>query len=148
MILMIVHVDYCYVIGNLDDIKKMVKEIENKGLKIKVTYNTKDYLSCEVLLNKDKTMAWLGQPHLMKRLETNYGALVKSNQQYRTPGTPNFGVVRTKENETKISDEEQKTYRSLIGSLLQLVKYSRPDIANAVRELSKCMDGASAGTYK
>jgi hypothetical protein len=145
---MSIHVDDCYVIGNIDDINKVVKDIESKGLKIKVTYSTKDYLSCEVLLNKDKSMAWLGQPHLMKRLQTNYGELVKSNQQYKTPGTPHYGVVRVKENGEKISEEDQKIYRSLVGSLLQLVKYSRPDIANAVRELSKCMDGASPGAFK
>jgi hypothetical protein len=31
--------------------------------------------------------------------------------------------------------------------LLYLTKYSRPDISNDVRELSKCMDGATIGTY-
>ena len=32
--------------------------------------------------------------------------------------------------------------------LLYLVKHSRPDIANAVRELSKCMTGANAAAFK
>ena len=32
--------------------------------------------------------------------------------------------------------------------LLFLVKHSRPDIANAVRELSKCLDGATKESYK
>jgi len=32
--------------------------------------------------------------------------------------------------------------------LLYLIKYSRPDISNAVRELSKCMDRATYGTYQ
>jgi hypothetical protein len=32
--------------------------------------------------------------------------------------------------------------------LLYLIKYSRPDLANVVRELSKCMDGASLAAYK
>jgi hypothetical protein len=31
--------------------------------------------------------------------------------------------------------------------LLYLTKYSRPDISNIVRELSKCMDSATWGTY-
>ena len=31
--------------------------------------------------------------------------------------------------------------------LLYLTKYSRPDISNVVRELSKCMDGATWGAY-
>ena len=34
-------------------------------------------------------------------------------------------------------------YRSVVGTLLYLTKHSRPDITNAVRELSKSMDGAS-----
>jgi hypothetical protein len=32
--------------------------------------------------------------------------------------------------------------------LLYLIKYSRPDLSNAVRELSKCMDRATYGTYQ
>lgn len=32
--------------------------------------------------------------------------------------------------------------------LLFLIKHSRPDLCNAVRELSKCLDGASDGAYK
>jgi hypothetical protein len=31
--------------------------------------------------------------------------------------------------------------------LLYLIKYSRPDLCNVVRELSKCMDKATIGTY-
>jgi hypothetical protein len=36
----------------------------------------------------------------------------------------------------------------VVGSLLHLVKHSRPDIANTVRELAKCMDGASPAAFK
>jgi hypothetical protein len=43
-----------------------------------------------------------------------------------------------------VKEELQELYRSL----LYLVKHSRPDIANAVRELSKCMTGANAGAFK
>jgi hypothetical protein len=32
--------------------------------------------------------------------------------------------------------------------LLYLTKYSRPDIINVVRELSKCMDGTIWGAYR
>ena len=32
--------------------------------------------------------------------------------------------------------------------LLFLIKHSRPDLSNAVRELSKCLDGASEAAYK
>ena len=32
--------------------------------------------------------------------------------------------------------------------LLSLIKYSRPDIDNGVRELSKCIDGPNLAAYK
>ena len=34
-------------------------------------------------------------------------------------------------------------YRSGVGTLLYLTKYSRPDITNPMRKLSKSIDGAS-----
>jgi len=42
----------------------------------------------------------------------------------------------------------QSKYMSGVGMLLYLVKYSRPYIANKVRDLSKCMDGATPAAYK
>jgi hypothetical protein len=39
----------------------------------------------------------------------------------------------------KLTDEGQKLYQMGVGMLLYLVKYSRPDMANAIRELSKGM---------
>ncbi len=42
----------------------------------------------------------------------------------------------------------QKLYRSGVVMLLYLVMHSRSDIANAVRELSKVLDGANVAAYK
>ena len=44
---------------------------------------------------------------------------------------------------TQINGDQQHEYWSGVGTLLYLTKHSRPDIANAVCELSKSMDGAS-----
>ena len=52
-------------------------------------------------------------------------------------------VKRPDEDEPTVDKKEQKLYRSRVGLLLYLVKLSRPDISNAVRELSKMMDRAS-----
>ena len=67
---------------------------------------------------------------------------------YATPGSPNFGIVRPIESDTKISQEDQKLYRSGNGMLIYLVKHSCPDIYNAVRDLSKVLDGASPAAFK
>jgi hypothetical protein len=44
-------------------------------------------------------------------------------------------------------DEMQKRYCSGVGMLIYLTKYSRPNLCNVARELFKCMDGATMGTY-
>ena len=65
-----------------------------------------------------------------------------------TPGTPSLRQVRETEEDKKLSPSLQLRYRSGVGVLLYLVKHTRPDIANCVRELSKCLDGSTPASYK
>ena len=58
----------------------------------------------------------------------------------QTPGTPTFIVMRVADEEDKLPAKEHATYRSVVGTLSYLTKHSRPDLCNAVRELSKTMD--------
>jgi hypothetical protein len=46
-----------------------------------------------------------------------------------------------------LDPQSQRKYRSGVGMLLYLTKYSQPDISNIVRELSKCMDSATWEAY-
>ena len=59
------------------------------------------------------------------------------------PGTLAFVGQKVVDEEDKITEKEQAFCQSGVGKLLYLPKHSRPDITNAVRELSKSMDGAS-----
>jgi len=47
-----------------------------------------------------------------------------------------------------IDPEKQSKFRTEVGMLLYLTKHSRPEIWNAVRELTKVLDGATPGHYK
>jgi hypothetical protein len=67
-------------------------------------------------------------------------------QGHRNPGTPRFKILRLN-NENKIPIASQSQCRSGVGMLLYLIKHSRPYLANVVRELSKCMDGARIASY-
>ena len=60
-----------------------------------------------------------------------------------TTGTPAFIGQKVVDEEDKIMEKEQAVYQSRVGTLLYLTKHSRLDITNAVRELSKSMDGSS-----
>ena len=57
-----------------------------------------------------------------------------------TPGTSTFITMRVTNKEDKLPMKEHAIYRSGVGTLKYLTKQSRPDISNAVRELSKTMD--------
>jgi hypothetical protein len=46
-----------------------------------------------------------------------------------------------------IDADLQGRCQSAVGMLLYLTKYSRPDLCNVIRELAKCMDKATKGTY-
>jgi hypothetical protein len=69
-----------------------------------------------------------------------------SGRVFESPSSERFVLDRFIEN--KISNNEQKLYRSGVGSLLYLVKHSQPDLSNAVRELSKTMDEADNKHWK
>ena len=57
-----------------------------------------------------------------------------------TPGTPRLVAMRITEDRDKLGAKEHATYRSSVGALLYLTKHSRPDLFNAIREISKTLD--------
>ena len=141
------YVDDCLCVGDEEALKDAVEGI-GKYFKLKIEESMSDYLSCEILFNKDRTKAWIGQPHMIKKIEDTFGEMVKKKQNYKTPGTPHHRTTKPTEETGKLTDEEQKLYRTGVGMLLYLVKYSRPDISNAVRELSKGMKEATPDAMK
>ena len=106
-----------------------------------------DYLSCEINFNKDKSKAWIGQPHMTKKIKQMFGEEVQM-QKDKTPVTPRKGRVKTKVEEDKLPLQQLSCYRTGERMLLFLMKHSRPDIANAVRELSNCLSGTTEQSYK
>ena len=140
-------VDDCLFVGHEDVLKESVEQL-SKHFKLKIEEDTSDYLSCEILYDKDLTKCWIGQPHLCKKIEQTFGDLVKGLPKYRTPGTPGVQITKPLDPKVIVSPEDQSLYRSGVGMLLYLVKYSRPDIANPVRELSKGMKEATPSAMK
>jgi hypothetical protein len=81
-------------------------------------------------------------------LRESFGDEVQDMKHYSTPGTPRFKIVRPNDEIDGVNETMQSRYRSGVGMLLYLIKHSCPDIANVVRELSKCMDSATMAAYK
>ena len=142
------YVDDCLCIGDKEAINEVLELMKREGLSLKVEENLTDYLSCELTFDKKKEKAWLGQPHLIEKLRKKFGEEVQDMQRYRTPGTPGHGILRKVNEDQVLEVLDQKKYRSGVGMLLYLIKHSRPDIANSVRELSKVMDKPTIAGYK
>jgi hypothetical protein len=151
------HNGICYVVCYVDDnlcigdeaaVKATIEEIQKHGLKITITDNLDDYLSCEVKLNKKGDTAWIGQPHMVKKVLKSFEDEIKGLKTLQTPGTPGQGLILEKDAEEIVDKDKHSRYRTGVGSVLYLIKHSRPDIANAVRELSKCLSAPNGSAYK
>ena len=142
-----IYVNDNLVIGTEEGIAKLENHLKAKGLKLKVQDDLCDYLSCDIKISPDNKSAILRQPHLITNLEEKMGATVKNMRSYLTPGTPGQSIWKATKGEEIVSLDQHATYRSVVGMLLYLVKHSRPDIANAVQELSKVLDEPSATAY-
>ena len=139
-------VDDCYFMGPKDEVNKAIEDFK-KYFKVTITLDTTDYLGCEIIYNPQRTRCWIGQPSVLKKIEKKFGEKVKKLKEYVTPGTPNWGVI-LEEDETKLDSNRHMEYRSGVGMLLYLVKYSRPDLANAFRELSKGVQSPNEMCWK
>jgi hypothetical protein len=144
--IVLIYVDDNYVCGSQEAIQSVADGLKAAGYGLKIE-DANDYLGCEIKFNKAMTRGWLGQPSIIKNLDSKFGETVKDLAFYRTPGTPGFSVQRPEPSDC-IPEAEQTRFRSAIGILLYLTKHSRPEIANPVRELSKVMDGATPGQFK
>jgi hypothetical protein len=88
------------------------------------------------------------QPHLIDNLDKKFDGEVNKIHSYIIPGTHQFKIVRPTNELEVIEADLQSRFRSGVGILLYLIKYSRPYIENVVRELPKCMDGATLAAHK
>ena len=142
-----VWVDDSLLVGDTKAIDKAIQDLKDEGFVLKEDGSLDDYLSCEISMNEDKTVGWIHQPHLLTKMEKCFDDLIKGIQSYKTPSAPG-GTVIQNHGEPVVDEERHKIYRSGVGMLLYLVKHSRPDIANGVRELSKALVGPSEAAYK
>jgi len=139
-----IYVDDCILIGDKEAINNAIRDIK-EFFKI-TTEEINKFIGCKIKKHEDKIL--LHQPDLIKKLLKKFGEDIAHLKNYDMPASALFKIIRPKEGQPKLSQENQKKYRSGVGSLLYLVKHSRPDLSNAVQELTKAMDGATEGHMK
>ena len=71
-------VDDCLCIGDKEALDDAIEQF-GKHFNLKLEYSLQDYLSCEIVFDEKRNKAWIGQPHLIKKIEAEFGELVKKD---------------------------------------------------------------------
>ena len=119
------------------------KELLKKHFKCDDVGRVQDYIGCKIDINDDGRSLKMTQPVLVQSLTDEFEDIIQG----KTPLVPaKPGDILTKcENSIKLTPAQHSRYRTGVGKLLYLAKHSRPDIANAVRELARhCHDPTEA----
>jgi hypothetical protein len=143
----IIYVDDGGIFSTKENIDGLLKAL-SKDFKVKYLGKLEHFVGCHVVENEERDTIWIHQPKLIKHLKESFSGLIKNTRSYKSPAAPKTLIMRPKEGFPLISPADQLKYRSAVGMLLYLVKHSRPDISNSVRELSKVADGATEAHWK
>jgi hypothetical protein len=130
LVLWITWVDDCLVCGNKKGVleaKKLLMERFDCDEIGKLT----EYIRCKI--DRGDGFMKLTQPVLLQSFEDEFD--LPEIPTPTTPATPG-DVLRAGTESSMLNDEMQSKYRSGTGKLLHLMKWSRPDVLNSVRELS------------
>ena len=131
-----------WIVGNTEAVFGAIQVLQ-QSFEVKKPTTLEDYLGVQVIKSNNGEKAWIEQPTIIKSLEKLFAEDVQTLWSTLTPGSPGFVGQKAVDEEDKVTKKEQVFYQSGVVTLLYLTKYSRPNITNAVRELSKSMDGAS-----
>ena len=145
IVIFCLYVDDILCIGNREAVNDAKFEIK-KFFKITDEGDMKEYVGCSVQHFERKLI--MHQPELIKKIRKNFFDDVKNLRRYRTGGAPGEIIMKSNDSELKLDDITLTKYRSGVGMLMYLVKFSRPDLSNCVRELSKVMRDATESHLK
>jgi Reverse transcriptase (RNA-dependent DNA polymerase) len=140
LIMILSWVDDLLIVGTKEGVKATKKELF-KHYDCDDTGEMKEYIGNKV--DRKDGRIKLTQPVLLQSFGDEFK--FERDRKVKNPAVPGTVLHPT---ENKLSDEDQFTFRSGTGKLLHLMKWSRPEIGNAVRELSHWMTGAGAAHLK
>ena len=83
--------------------------------------------------SQNKKKIWMWQPDLITKLEKVFHDKINTLQVYKTPAAPGEIIIRPQDESEKVDAATHSLFRSGVGMLLYLVKFSCLEISNAVR---------------
>lgn len=103
--------------------------------------NMDEYVGCKIDRNMEEGWIRITQPVILQSFIDEFD-LPQEGQEPSTPGEPGKCLMPVGESEALLP-ENQTLFRKGVGKLMHVMRWSRPDNLNAVRDLSKYMKEAS-----
>jgi hypothetical protein len=132
-------IDDCLVVGSVENVKDAKQKMINR-FDCDVIGNMDEYVGCKLERNWKGRSLRFTQPVLLQSYNDKFDLGEES-----APSTPAESGTQlmpcTVQN--GLSDKQQTLYRKGTGKLLHMMRWSRPEILNPVRELSRFMKVAS-----
>jgi hypothetical protein len=104
-----------------------------------------EFIGCKIDLDRSAKTMRLTQPVLLQSFSDEFDI---GQQKADVPAKAGSMLSNTASDTKYLSPEKQREFRSGDGKLLHLAKWSRPEIKNAVRELTRGMTQATDEAYK
>jgi hypothetical protein len=68
----------------------------------------KNFVGCQILIDRERDTIWINQPKLIQHLEMNFRTLVTTDRVFKTPAAPRSVVMRRiKDVDPTISPDRQ-----------------------------------------
>ena len=145
LVIWISWIDDCLCVGE-EKAVKMAKEQLKQQFECDDIGEMNEYIGCKVDYSKENRSIKLTQPVLLQSFEDEFD--LPSTKNPATPATAGEVLIECEESE-ELQGAAYTKYRCGTGKLLHMMKRSRPEILNAVRELSKFMTrGAGPKQWK
>jgi hypothetical protein len=137
-------VDDCLKAGNKQDVLESKKKIM-ESLACDDQGEMEEYIGCKVERNDEEGYIRFTQPVMLQSFEDEFD-MPKNGGGTVLPATA--GEVLAKEEDDMCTPDEHSKYRTGVGKMLHMMKWSRPEILNRVRELSRYVQYPSRNHLK
>jgi histone deacetylase 1/2 len=132
-------IDDCLVVGSKGNVKRAKKKMIDR-FDCDIIGNMDEYVGCKLERNYEENWVRFTQPVLIQSYSDEFP--LGDETAPSTPADPAVQLMSCKE-EDALGDKEQSLYRKGTGKLLHMMRWSRPEVLNPVRELSRFMKMAS-----
>ena len=136
-------VDDCVCFGQPDDVKESMNEL-NELFECDDVAEFEEYVGCKIERSNESLK--MTQPVLIQSFRDEFE--IENLDTYETPGAPGKVLTPVENDGEAVDANTQTKYRSGVGKLLHLMRWSRPEVYNSVRDLSRHGHNCNVGHIK